>query len=155
MNGNLIQYMHDNGWPLWSIAVVMFVIGSGRSISNTLSVLFSKKRREQEAANTAEALQIAKSALARVEDTETRSAAAIAEAKQHAEGVAMAAMLKAQEVAAAAQRKAEEVAEGLMQCQSSHQECKDELAAQSAKCAEEMAAANSRIDMLEARLSAP
>ena len=64
---DFVQYMHDNGWPIWAIAVVLFFLATGRSIVNAGSVLFNRKRREQDAENVSTALTIAREAHAKAD----------------------------------------------------------------------------------------
>ena len=67
MNDDFVQYMHDNGWPIWVIAAVLFFLATGRSIVNAGSVLFNRKRREQDAENVSTALTIAREAHAKAD----------------------------------------------------------------------------------------
>ena len=71
MNDDFVQYMHDNGWPIWVIAAVLFFLATGRSIVNAGSVLFNRKRREQDSANVASALAMAQQAIDASKQCET------------------------------------------------------------------------------------
>ena len=64
MDNGIVQYMHDNGWPVWVIAVIMFFLATGRNFVNAGSVLFNRKRREQDAVNLSTALDMAQRAIA-------------------------------------------------------------------------------------------
>ena len=72
MDNGIVQYMHDNGWPMWAIAVVLFFLATGRSIVNAGSILFNRKRREQDASNLELALGMAREAITRSEKCEQR-----------------------------------------------------------------------------------